>query len=210
MALIATQTASDFKSAPEGTHIARCFSIIDLGTQHGEYQGAPTVRHECIVRWELPHEMVDIDGEQKPMVVSKFYTVSTSEKANLRRDWESWAGRKLTGEELLRGVDLTKLLGRPCQLSIQHNAQGKARVVAVTGLAKGMQCPPQYNDSLTYSVEQGRDDAFKALPAGFQSIIEKCEEWNGVKRTKSTASDRDVNGELQMAASDIDDDFPPF
>ena len=211
MALIATNSGGgSFKEAPEGTHIARCFSIIDLGTQHGDYQGTPTVKHEAIVRWELPHEVVTVDGEDKPMVVSKFYTVSTNEKSNLRRDWESWAGRKLTHDELLHGVDLTKLLGRACQLSIQHNAQGKARVTAVTGLAKGMQCPPQVNANQTYPVEQGRDEAFAALPTGFQSIIERCEEWQGVKRTKPQASVRDVNGALQMAAQLDEDETLPF
>lgn len=209
MALIATQGAGgSFKEAPEGTHIARCFSIIDLGTQHGDYQGTPTVKHEAIVRWELPHELVTIDGEDKPMVVSKFYTVSTNEKSNLRRDWESWAGRKLTHEELLHGVDLTKLLGRACQLSIQHNAAGRARVTAVTGLAKGMTCPPQFNKNQTYAVEQGRDAVFAELPTGFQAIIERCEEWQGVKRTKPPLPDSDVNGALQIAADELDEMLP--
>ena len=209
MALIATQSTSDFRQAPEGTHIARCIGLVDLGTQAGEFQGSPTLKHECIVRWELPHETIEIDGQQAPLIISKFYTVSVNEKSNLRRDWESWAGRKVSHDELLHGLDLTKLLGRACQVSIQHTAQGKARVVAVTGLAKGMTCPPQHNKSVQYSIEQGRDEVFQSLPAGFQTIIERCEEWSGGKKAKHQASDKDVNGALQMAAQDqLDEDIP--
>ena len=123
----------DFKQAPEGNHVARCVGIVDIGTHHGEYQGAPTVRNQIIVRWELPYETDIFEGQEKPLIVSKFYTNSLSEKANLRRDLESWRSRSFTTEELMK-FDLMAILDKPCAVSVVHSENGKAKVVSVAAL----------------------------------------------------------------------------
>ena len=86
-------SGGSFKQAPAGTHVARAIKIIDLGTQHGEYLGEPTVRSQIVVQWELPNETLTIDGEDKPFIVSCFYTNSLNEKAKLRADLETWSGK---------------------------------------------------------------------------------------------------------------------
>ena len=52
----------DFAPAPAGNHIGRCIKVIDLGTQHSEYQGKPTVRNQVFIQWELCEEKMD-DGK---------------------------------------------------------------------------------------------------------------------------------------------------
>ena len=216
MSLIATsKQQTEFQQPPEGTHVARAVGVIDLGTQVGEYAGERTVRHQIVIRWELPHETLDVDGKPMPMLCSRFYTLSSHEKSTLRKDVEAWMGRRFNGEEVLNGFDCRRLLGKACQVTIQHNDAGKAKVIAVSALAKGMQCPPQVNQNSYYEIEQGRDAAFDALPKGFQRIIEECQEWNGgttrptPSGTKTKPSVRDINGALQMAAQDdLDSDIP--
>ena len=39
-----------FEQAPVGAHVARCISLVDIGTHHGEYEGVANVRHQVIVR----------------------------------------------------------------------------------------------------------------------------------------------------------------
>ena len=157
----------DFQQPPPGTHIARCVKIIDIGTHHGEYQGTPNVRNQIIVQWELPNETIEIEGEQKPLVTSKFYTNSLSEKANLRKDLESWRARPFSVEELMK-FDLMAILGKPCMLSIVMNDKGKAKVVSVSALPKGMQCPPAYNSASAFWIDEWDQDAFDAMSEGLQ------------------------------------------
>lgn len=170
----------DFTPAPEGTHVARCIELIDIGTQHGEYLGEPTKRNQIIVRWELPNETIQIDGKPEPMLVSKFYTNSLGEKANLRADLTSWRGRAFTKEELDR-FDLMNILGKPCLLTVVHTDKGKAKVNSVSGLAKGMTCPPQSNQSKAFFLDDWNGDVngepFMSLPKGFRELILKSDEY---------------------------------
>jgi hypothetical protein len=165
----------DFKQAPVGNHIARCVGLIDLGTQRGEYQGEPTVRKQVLVQWELPNETTEIGGEQKPFLVSKFYTNSLSEKANLRKDLESWRSVPFSQEEL-RKFDLQNILGKPCMVNVIHNEKGKAKVTGVAALAKGVTCPPAVNATTAFWLDEYDDAKFMALSDGIKDIIKKSDE----------------------------------
>ena len=169
----------DFQQCPAGTHVARCIKLIDLGTQRGEYQGKPTVREQVIVQWEIPGEVIDTADGPKPMIVSKFYTNSLGEKANLRADLEMWRGKQFTPAEL-GGFDLEAILGKPCLVTVIHNDTGKARVKGVMALPKGQACPPAINAPSSFWIDPWNDAAFQALPEGFQKIIAQSDEFRGL------------------------------
>lgn len=166
----------DFAQAPAGTHVARCIKLIDIGTHHGEYQGKPTVRNQVIAQWELPNETIEVDGQAKPFIVSKFYTNSLSEKANLRKDLEAWRGKPFTPEELM-GFDLMNILGKPCLVTIVHNEDGKAKVTGVSGLVKGTTCPPAVNATGAFWIDEWDNEKFDALPEGFRKLIMESDEY---------------------------------
>ncbi len=165
-----------FTPAPTGTHLARCVKLIDLGTQHSEYMGQPTRRNQVLVVWELPDETIEFDGEQRPITTSKFYTNSLGEKANLRRDLESWRGKRFTDDELPK-FDLETVLGVPCLLTIVSGENGKTKVASVSGMAKGMQCPPQVNKSFAFWLDFFDQEKFDSLSDGIKKIVEKSEEY---------------------------------
>jgi len=165
-----------FTPAPTGTHIARCIRITDLGTQHGEYKGQPTRRNQILVTWELPDEMIEVEGKQIPITTSRFYTNSLGEKANLRRDLESWRGRTFTEEELDR-FDLENILTKPCLLTIVAAENGKTKVASVSGLPKNTTCPDQINPSFTFWLDEFDEETFDSIPDGIKAIIKKSEEY---------------------------------
>lgn len=134
MPIIASKSADEkaFAPAPEGVHQAVCVDVIDKGILDVTWQGVTKKQHKIDVAWQI-NEARD-DG--KPFLVFKRYTLSLGEKANLRKDLESWRGKKFTTEEEL-GFDVEKLIGANCQINIQHS-NGYANVVAVMPLAKGM------------------------------------------------------------------------
>ncbi len=136
---------TDFKKVPEGTHLAVCNMIVDLGMQRGEYMGEPKLTHQVYVRWELPHERNEWekDGQkfEGPMQIGKTYTLSLGEKANLFKDLTSWRGKAFTGDEL-RNFDVTTVAGACCQINVVHKVSGNGKtytnVSSVAGWPKGM------------------------------------------------------------------------
>jgi hypothetical protein len=206
------ETGTKFKQAPAGNHVGRCVEIIDLGTQHGEYQGEPNVKQQIIVRWELPHETIEIDGVAAPMLVSKFYTNSLSEKANLRKDLESWRNRVFTDEELKR-FDLMKVLGAPCMVGIIHK-EGKAKVTTIGAIPKGTECPPAHNPLKAFWMDEWDDNSFAKLPDGFKKIIRMSDEWKALNSMgDGKQGDEQVNADLAGAGKpastdNFDDDIP--
>jgi hypothetical protein len=191
---------SGFPQAPVGTHVARCIKIIDIGTQEGEYQGKKTKRNQIIVSWELPTELVEYEGEQVPVTVNRFYTNSLGEKANLRHDLESWRGRALTPEEISR-FDLENIVGKPCLLTIVGGENNKTKVSNVSGLPKGMTCPPQFNESFTFWLDDFDQEKFAGLREGLQKMIKASEEFQHMQNGKA---------DPDHTKDDDDDDDIPF
>lgn len=174
---ISENSGSTFKSAPAGTHVARCIRLVDIGTQHGEYQGKPTVRRQIIVMWELPNELME-DG--KPYICSKFYTASLSEKATLRKDLEAWRGRAFTGKELL-GFDLKSILGHPCMLSIVDKESGGTKVGGVMALPKGTQVPVATNEVWSFDLDSWDEARFESMSDGIKKLIEQSDEFQELR-----------------------------
>lgn len=185
----------DFEQSPVGSHIARCVRIIDLGTQKSEYQGKPIVRRQIVLAWELPNELMSGEHEGQPFMISKFYTASLSEKANLRKDLANWRGRDFTKEEL-SGFESKNVLDKGCMVSVIHNENNKARVSGVMALPKGMILPPRVNSLVYFSLEPGEFDksVFEPLGEGFKKMIISSPEYHEivdpVKRNPETNSSR--------------------
>lgn len=175
----------DFEQPPVGTCVARCIKIIDIGTQKGEYQGKATSKRQCIVGWELPNDCMS-EGEHagKPFNVSKFYTASLGEKANLRKDLQNWRGREFTEDEL-RGFESKNILGKACMLSLTQNDKGKVRVTGVMALPKGMQVPPQVNPSVYFSLDEYDAQVFESLSDGYKKMITASPEYQDVATGRS-------------------------
>jgi hypothetical protein len=202
MAIIATDNGGggDFKPVPQGTHVAICNMVVDLGKQRREWQGQEKIQPQVFIRWELPNERLewtDKDGNKKegPMVIGQTYTVSLGDRANLRRDLEAWRGRAFTPEELA-GFDIANLIGKPCMVTVTHTEkQGRtyANVASVSGIPKGMTKPEKPEiDPIIYDDEHL--NAWNHLPEWLQKKID--------------AQVKDEPQRQPAYADDLDDDVP--
>jgi len=139
---------------PSGTHIARCYQMIHIGTVEWEYNGEQKFSNKVRLTFELPNEMRDFGGEEKPMVISKEYTLSMHEKSNLRKDLELWRGKQFTNEELA-SFDLMFMLEEECNLTVIHKTSKSGNDFATIGglssLPKGVECPPQFNPTFIFN-----------------------------------------------------------
>lgn len=148
-----------------------------------DFMGESKSLRKIRITWELPDETAifrEEDGPQ-PFVISKDYTLSLYEKANLRRDLESWRGKQFTADELA-GFDIFTLLGAACLISIIHMTKGDktyANVSGISKLAKGMTCGKQVNPAVQFSIDDGKQSAvFLNLPEWLRKKIADCKEWN--------------------------------
>ncbi len=185
----------NFKLAPSGSHIARCYAVIDMGTQSWEYKGNVNTGRKVQISWELPNEMHVFDEKKGPQPISvhKEFTLSTDERSNLRKFAESWISRPLTSAEI-ENLDVSKFLGRAGTVTVQikKSAAGKERaeVTGVTALVKSTTCPPLINPKVDFAIGEGDFiETFKKFPQWMQDKIASSPEWKeatkGITITKN-------------------------
>lgn len=133
MALIVKDDGQgDFEKAPTGVNAAVCCGVYDIGIQTGGNYGD---KHQAIVCFEL-------EGTEGGRVcLSKFYNLSFAPKSNLRKDLQSWRGKAYSEEEAQQGIDLEKLFGRACGITVMDEKKGDKeiqRITSISQLPKGM------------------------------------------------------------------------
>ena len=169
---------TEFSPIPEGTHIARCVRIIDLGHQYSQQYDKWTA--QVRLDFEIPDEKITIKDEELPRIIGKTFTNSLGERSNLRKMLESWRGKKFTDEELA-GFNLADLAGLPCMVTVAHreyNGRTYADIAALVALPKGIPAPEQITPSLVFDL-----DAFESIedmdlvPEWLQDKIKDSQEW---------------------------------
>lgn len=174
MSLIASAKSTDkMPPIPEGTYLAVCNMLIDLGDQYNEQWGKS--QRKVLIGWELPEETIETKDGTKTRQLSQKYTNSLSDRGNLRKDLAAWRGRDFTPEELT-GFDLKNIVGASCLLNIIHreyNGQKYANVAGVMALPKGMpramvSAPPVVIDLDTASLKD-----IDELPTWIGDIIKQ-------------------------------------
>lgn len=203
MPLIAKQKGEDFPPIRPGAYTSVCIIVADVGLSRG---GRYRPQHKVFLQWELIGQRITLerDGQrvELPRVIGKFYTLSLSRKARLRADLESWRGRMFTEAEL-KGFDLFKILGAPCQLGIVHEAGNDGHVyvnvASIMGLTAGATRPEPESPLLKYSADE--PGQFDDLPGWLRERIEQA---------KAQAPQSEAQAAPSPAAQeyDFDDDIP--
>ena len=192
MGTVAKNTGKDFPKAPAGTHIARCFEVIDLGHQKITFKGVEKWAPKIILTWELCNEMM---GDSLPFTVSARLTLSLAETSMLRPMLESWRGKPFTTEEL-NGFDVRKVVGAYCMLGIVHNTvEGKtyANVTTAMALPKGTTKPAPINPTFYFGIETGD---IETLPEWLQKVVRVSQEYTG------------EDADPMQKISEMEDDIP--
>ena len=179
--IIVTSSNQKKEIVPAGTHFARCYSMIHIGVVEWEFQGEKKFNNKVRLTWELPYEMRDFGGEQKPLVISKEYTLSMHEKSNLRKDLEMWRGKVFTNKEL-GSFDVTDLLGKTCNISVIHkvakNGNEFAQVGGVSAIQKGVEVLEQFNPTFIFNYGDHFDlDWLDSQPEWIQEQIKSSEDY---------------------------------
>lgn len=164
----------DFEMTPEGSYIGRCIKVIDMGTQTINGQRGPKQSKKVLITWELLDDEVKMKDGQ-PFAVSQNYTASLYEAAQLRKDLESWRGKKFTDEEL-EGFDLTNILGTYCLLQVIHSKDGQYANVQTIMKYKGDK-PDGVNELVAFDISNPDMAVFEKFSDKMKAKIEGTPEW---------------------------------
>ena len=204
--MIISDNSKEFKIAPAGLHMARLYSIIDLGHQSVEWAGEAKIMHKVVFTWEL-HGNDDSDqplktDDGKPLIVSKRYTVSLGDQARLRQDLEAWSNKKMTAEDR-KNFDLKDLLGKFCMVNITHSEDGKyANISGISPVPSALRNaqPDGINAPLHFWLAEFDQAKYDNLPKYYKEKITESSEWRGQKAREANEPKQDF--------SDIDDAIP--
>ena len=206
--MIITDTQKDFKIAPAGLHMARLYSIIDLGHQSVEWSGETKIMHKVVLTFELHGD--DNEGKPlttedgKPLIVSKRYTVSLGDQATLRKDLESWANKKMSASDRVN-FDLKNLLDKFCMVNISHSEDGKyANIAGISPIPSALKnvVPQGVNPINHFWLQDWDQDKFESLPKYYKEKIMESSEYRGGKKKVE-----EVDG-FPKTLADIDEDIP--
>lgn len=195
-----------FKQPPTGNQVARCYRILDLGTQHGDWQGKPTVNNQILLQFELPKQLMD-NGE--PYSVSIFinnFLGTKAKKSKLRILLETWRNKPFSEEEVAR-FDLNKVLGKAGIVTlIEKEAGGKVVIAGVGPLMDGMECPPAVNPLMALWLDEWDDEKWKRVPEGLQKIIARSDEYRALfsKRSEAFGDNGDPTDDRPQGVDDDD------
>lgn len=165
--------ASTITPIPQGTYLAVCNMLVDLGVQYNEtYKNSS---RKVLIGWEIPEETILIDGEEHSRTLSKRYTASLSESANLRQDLAAWRGRDFTPDELA-AFDLRNIVGTSCMINVIHRDSGGktyANIQSIMALPKGMPKGQLSENAIVFDLDTGDLDDIDKLPKWIADIIKK-------------------------------------
>lgn len=189
-------SASNYDPIPEGTHLAVCNMIVDLGMQYNETY--KNTSRKVLIGWELPEEHIELEDGEHTRTISKRYTASLSESSNLRQDLAAWRSRDFTPEELA-AFDLRNIIGKSCLLTIIHkdsNGKTYANIQSISALPKGMQKGELSEGATLFDLDTDPLDAVDLLPKWIADIIKKSstyqERLNAPKLTELPPDEEDL------------------
>tara|TARA_R110001599_G_scaffold156298_3_gene342175 strand:+ start:478 stop:1104 length:627 start_codon:yes stop_codon:yes gene_type:complete len=207
MPIIAKSTGATQRTlAPTGNHLARCVKMVHIGTAEETIQGKVKKLNKVKLYWELPDETHVFKEENgaEPFMVSKEYTLSMSDRANLRKDLESWRSKPFK-EKQAEEFDITVLLGIPCMINVIHKtakSSGNEYVVVsgITPLPKRVECPEQIIPSFEFNFDE-KFSNFEELDEWTQGKIKETDEYKAKVNSNETET-------VEDAPSDEFDDMP--
>jgi len=185
------------KLAPKGTHVARCISVIDLGTGEETYKGETKMRRMLNVTWALPKCTIEIEGEPKPMHISKKFAASLNSKSTLRKVVDAWLA---PSEKQLAKFDPLEMLGKEALVTVTHyeraNGDLGASIGSVSSLPDGVNVPAIDAEPWSYD------------PSNPKVNLDKLLEWQ--RERIATSLEYKTATATQQQEDDDDTDSIPF
>jgi hypothetical protein len=213
----------EYKQVPVGTHLGRCYRIIDLGTQKSTFDGNVKFLRKIRVYWELHGE--DDQGQPlltekgEPLSIQRDYTLSFVDNATLRKEVENWFAEKIPAEDAHR-YDLKKILDKWGMVNVIHNTtNGKLysnvkSVSPVPNMISKHGLPEGHNPVQMFRLAAPNLELFETFPRGLKSKIFMSPEGQAMKKKHNLpdvpvyTNDKPAPAKQASGFDDMEDDIP--
>lgn len=212
------------------TTVARCYSLIDIGTVPNVYQGkVQGMVHRIFITWELPKlkAVFNEDRGEEPFVISEEFTLSTKENSNLAKLVAQWRAKPFTLAEQ-EEFDPTTMVGKTCVVQFIHKRKKKyaseevakitnentnMKIQAIMKRPKDMEMPAQLNPTFIWdweSIESGETtfdpEKFDKVPNFLKDKIRDSEEYKKFGREASESAPATETTPTAEASGPVSDD----
>ena len=185
--------SSTFKSVPAGMHLARCYRIIDKGTQITNYKGKVGASQKVMIQFEVHGEDAEgnplVTDKNEPMTISKNFTASLAPASILRKELENWRSTAFTEEELA-GFKLKNILGAWAMLSIvkEPGSDGNdytniSSINPVSSQIRKAGLPTPHNPLKVFDLDDPDMELFETFGIKTKEVIQASPEWNQKKKS---------------------------
>jgi hypothetical protein len=171
-------------------YLARCYRIVDLGTQAKNTEGGLKHQRTVMISFEVHGEWADgsplVTTRGEPMIISQDYNLTLNEKSTLSKHLEGWRGAAFSDAERNGDFSIKKILGVWVMINVTsllskdgrtyHNISGLMpvpRMIMEAGLPEG------FNKLGFFSMEDEKPDmeVFNTVSQYHQSRIKQSPEW---------------------------------
>ena len=199
----------DFENPKAGTYIARCYKLIDIGTQEESFLGKPSASKRKLYMWlEL---LEDEDGKEyrmadgQPFSILQRYTLSTFKQATLRKHIDEWRGKPLTKEEA-EEFDVEKLLGKYCKVRLSLDESNDHTYVNIKDLSHTGKKPKGVKPESSWSIDKPDMGEFAKFPEWLQIKINGSQEWTAQDGGVTVPKSGTITKGGDVVLEDLDDD----
>lgn len=201
-----------------GTYLAVCIGVVDIGRQYNT--NFKKYADKLMLMFEVPSEIIEVEGEEKPRWLSREYTASLNEKAALYKHLVSWRSKMFSDDELSEdgnGFDIRSMLGQPCMLTvIVKDTEGGSynRIENISSIPKGIPAPVTEAELLAFDIDERDEEVFGKLPEWIQSKIKKSTQYSdnppvdNVDFEEMNENDANIPFKPEDAAEETEEECP--
>jgi len=173
-----------FQKPKDGTHLARVYRLIDVGTHERNFQGDVKQVRQILVSYELPLEKLTAgDHAGEPFTVHERLTFSMSRKSNLCGRVEAIRGKSFSSDQEALDFSLDTVVGMGCLLATETSDCGRyTNIVSITAPPEGTKVPDPINPPVVLSLEPDEFDraTFGILSDGLKQTIADSPEFKAL------------------------------
>lgn len=216
MFIAKSENNSAFKPVPAGMHLARCYRIIDLGTQKSVWQGVESEKRKIMMQFEIHGEDENgnpiLTGKGEPMSISKNYTKSLYKTAPLKTDLQSWGGTNFIIDER-QGFDLNRVLGAWAMISVikELGKDGNeytniSNINPVLASIKKAGLPEAFNEAKMFDLDSPDMNLFESFGDKLKDKIKSSPEWQRNMKSNPAIRKQSESFDSSKAFDDLESD----
>jgi hypothetical protein len=176
---------------PEGSHVARNYAVIDLGTQSESFMNTPPKdTPKILLLFEFSKFMHVFDEKvgPQPLTISQEYSFTSSERSKLPKVLKAWGQLR----DIPAKINLKPYLGQYCMLTIEHKPKKNDPTAVYSNIANGglsvspvpselrAVLPQAINKNVWFDLDNFDPNVFNSLPKFVREKIMKSKEWPSI------------------------------